>query len=98
MRFSPRDLAVATSVAAGATQDVRELVNKTVQVWGTFTATVQVEGRAKTTATWLPIGAPLTAPGFVDVPQTLAEIRLNTTAFTSGVPLAALAAYDSRSE
>jgi|FLYL01.1.fsa_nt_gi hypothetical protein len=55
----------------------------TVQVWGTFTATVKVEGSQDGT-NWTQIGSDLTAPGFVDVDKKVKFVRTRASAYTSG--------------
>jgi hypothetical protein len=78
---------VPASVAVGAAVDVsRWNRDITLQLGGTFVATVQFEGSLDGSS-WSSIGAALTAGGFVTAPPTVKQVRARTTAFTSGTPV-----------
>ncbi len=89
------ELEVKQSVDAGRAENVFRFRDKTVQVHGTFVATVQLEASIDG-SDYFPVGAALTAPGAVLVPQTVEFLRVRTTAYTSGEPKAVLAGFDER--
>jgi hypothetical protein len=72
---------------AGASSDVSTLGEKTVQVVGTFVATLQLEGSDDNT-NWGSLGLPITAPGFYVIPALCEHMRVNVTAYTSQTGLA----------
>jgi len=88
-------LEVPAAIGTGRAEHVFRLIRKTVQVFGTFAATLQLEGSIDGGA-FAPIGGPVTAPGFIEVPHTLEFLRVRTTAFTSGTPEAVVAGFDER--
>lgn len=79
-------LEVKTSVAAGASKGFHNWRDREVVVTGTFTATLKVEGSVDD-ATWLELWS-VTAPGTYELPDGPLFIRINTTAYTSGTPVA----------
>lgn len=96
MRYDKFTLAVPTSVAAGAAQSTPGCYEQcAVQIWGTFAATLAVE--ASSDGTNFSAVSSVTAPGWVSIPFAFKAIRINTTAFTSGTPNAALCVHN-RSE
>jgi hypothetical protein len=88
-------LEVPAEVRTGATINVFRFRDKTVQVSGPFVGSLQLEGSIDGD-TFDPIGAALTAPGFVLVPLTVALLRVRVTELTSGAPTAAFAGFDFR--
>lgn len=98
MRPEAISLPVPAAVAAGASIDSSLYREGSVQIGGTFVATIQVEFRQHSSMPWSPVGAPLTAPGFVDVPHCAFELRTNVTAYTSGTPLGYFAGFNSRTD
>jgi hypothetical protein len=66
---------------------VADLDSLEVQVQGTFVATVQIQGSLDG-ATWVTIGSNITAPGIVAVAGNYQYLRINTSAYTSGTPVA----------
>lgn len=64
------------------------LGNKTIQVSGTFTATLQPQGRVDPGADWIDEGSAITAAGTADVTKRFRELRVRMTAYTSGTPRA----------
>jgi len=80
---------VPVTVSAGAAVSAGGS-NKTVEVSGTFSATIQLQGRITSGGAWLQIGSDITAPGFYAVAQNVTELRFNTTVYTSGTPVAVL--------
>lgn len=96
MRHVTHQLGVPNSVASGNGQPCADLTSKVVQVHGTFTATLAIEGRmvlpGGDVTPWEPI-ASVTARGFTAVPA-VSEVRINVTAYTSGDPEAVLGGWD----
>ncbi len=68
--------------------------DKYVQVGGTFTATVAVEGRTGPGESFIPVGSPtsVTAPGFIKVEEIVSELRVVVSGHTSGTPTARMGA------
>lgn len=89
------EFAVPQAVQAGASKDTEDLVEKTVQVLGTFVATLAIQGTVDG-STWGDIQTDITAPGLVQIPGTFRAMRINVTAYVSGTPRALLGARDSR--
>ncbi|MEO7735989.1 MAG: hypothetical protein ABIY55_33845 [Kofleriaceae bacterium] len=87
---------VPAAGATGASVNVFRLRDKTVQVSGPFTGSLQLEGSVDGDA-FEPLGAPVAAPGFFLVPVTVAFIRVRTNQLTSGAPRAVVAGFDFRS-
>ena len=88
-------LEVPTHVGTGQAANVFRFRDKTVQVSGPFGGSLQLEGSIDGD-TFDPIGAALTAPGFVLVPLTVALLRVHVTELTSGAPAAVFAGFDFR--
>jgi hypothetical protein len=103
MRLDHYILDVPASPADGAAQNVAAYQGGTVQAFGTFAATLQVQGKLEG-GDWVNIGSALTAPGFVTIsdsngcPLSVAFLRIRTTAYTSGTPQAKFAGFNSRSD
>ncbi len=106
-------IALDVKLAAGGTSGdgiasrVGDFVNGTVVVHGTFSATVQLQGkispREATNDDWVDIGTPFTTAGFIALadaggaPLSFSHIRVKTTAFVNGAPLASFGGLQSRS-
>lgn len=80
-----------TSVTVGAPVACEAMVEKTVSVEGTFTATYQIEisldpANPPAASSWTAKGAALTAAGSLYVQEPCAWVRANCTAYTSGTP------------
>ena len=88
-------LEVPAQVGVGQAVSVFRFRDKTVQVWGAFVGALQLEGSLDGDD-FAPIGAPLTAPGFVLVPMTVELLRVRVTELTSGAPNAAIGGFDFR--
>lgn len=89
-------LACPASVAAGAPQDMSGFSNATVSIESIGTSTHQVQisldfSNPPASASWQNEGAALTASGTLAITKPCAWVRINTTAFTSGTPIARLA-------
>jgi len=96
MRREDIQLEVPSAVAPGKAAVVGTLVDKWVQVDGSFVATMRIEGRMKLSPAWQQVGADITAPGTFQVAPLYYEVRVNVTAYTSGSAAAALGALDRR--
>lgn len=94
-RIETVDIAVPTSVATGGPSTVGDLFNKTVQISGTFVATLQLQGSING-SDFVDIGAAQTAPALLEVSQSVKFLRIDVTAFTSGVPAAVVSGFNQR--
>lgn len=65
---------------------------KTIQVFGTFAATVQAQGTIDG-STWVDVGSSVTAPGLINISEHVTALRLDIT-YTSGTIQARLIALD----
>lgn len=97
MRAVRTTLAIPTSVAAGAATDANEIVDKTVQISGTFVATIQLQGTIDGSV-WNDLGDPITAATTVMVLGTFKAIRVNVTAYSSGTPVGHVSGLMSRTD
>ena len=98
MKYESKPFAVPASNASGAAMDVSDHTSKWVQVYGTFTADLQLEGRVSAAADWKAIGNVVNAPGFIQVSQELAQLRFTVSNFANGVPKAELGARNARTD
>lgn len=96
MRTEPQQLNVAVTVAPGDPLRVDRFRDKTIFVGGTFTATLRIQGSLDG-STWADLTADITTPSILQLPQTVEQIRVNTTAFTSGTPAVWFDGFDARS-
>lgn len=96
MRTELLPFADVSSQATSAPLRSNDYREKVVQIYGTFAATVSIEGSLDA-ANWSAVAVSVTAPGFVSVPYALPYLRVNVTAFTSGKVQATLAGLQSRS-
>lgn len=83
------------AVGVSGILDVEPYVDKFVQVYGTFVATVEIQGRVHPDAPWFTV-ASVSAPGITAIPQSFSAMRINVSAWTSGQPVAALGAMNAR--
>lgn len=88
-------LEVPAAAGAGKAENVARLRDKTVQISGAFVGSLQLEGSIDG-EDFEPIGAPLTAPGFVLVPMAVTFLRIHTVELGSGAPKAIAAGFDFR--
>jgi hypothetical protein len=90
--FISTTLVVPASATTGTPVVVNPRSPVALSLGGTFVGTVQFEySPSASTALWISIGSALTAAGLVYLPAGKAKrIRANTTAYTSGTPVAAL--------
>lgn len=85
-------VAPVTAPTAGAAFPCAPMRDKTVQVSGTFSATLQLEGSLDGVA-WSSLGATITANAIRAIPEAIHYIRVNTTVFVSGVPVVKLSGF-----
>jgi hypothetical protein len=81
----------ANGTGIGAAIIVDGAAGLAVQLDGTFTATIQFQGKIGSASGWVNIGAAQTAVGILDVTATaksLSMLRAKMTAYTSGAPAA----------
>ena len=83
------DLAPPASTTTGPEKDVRRLTDKNLQVSGTFSATLQLQGSVDG-VNFEDVGVAITAPGIVAVSGYFEKLRIETTVFVSGAPAAIL--------
>ena len=88
-------LAVPAEVGVGAPANVFRHRQKTVQVAGAFTGSLQLEGTIDG-SNWDAVGAPITAPTLFLVDVTVELLRVRVTALTAGRPTAIVAGFDYR--
>jgi len=88
-------LEVKQAVDVGRGENVFRFRDKTVQIHGTFVATLQLEGSIDGSE-YFPVGASASAPTVVRVPETFELLRVRTTAYSSGEPRAVFAGFDER--
>lgn len=93
MRQKTLTLDAKASVAVGTPKLVRDLREKYVHVFGTFVATLAVEVSFNG-IDYFAVASGLNAAGMTSIPQPATHMRINTTAYTSGVPIAVVAGFD----
>ena len=98
MRYETRNFVVPLEEAEGSSFRVTSIRELAVQVSGTFDATLQIMGQAHEGGAWLAVGSPITAPGWYPITHPLFNVRMDTTAYVSGAPVAALAGLNHRGE
>jgi hypothetical protein len=89
--FDEQTLNVATSVAAGTPLTIEDGEQGIVQISGTFVATLQVQVSLSAAGDdWFDWSVPIVdAAGYVILPRgSGARLRINTTGYTSGTPVA----------
>ncbi len=89
------ELPIPAAIGTGNAVNVFQLRDKTVQVSGVFVGALQLEGSI-TGDDFAPIGAALTAPGFVLVPMAVGFLRMRVNELTSGTPKASASGFDFR--
>jgi hypothetical protein len=88
-------LSIPTAVGVGAAANVFRFRDKTVQISGTFSATLQLEGSIDGNA-FQAIGSSTSTTALISVPFAVQFLRVRVTAFTSGTPTAVVAGFDYR--
>jgi hypothetical protein len=84
------------ATGAGTPQACRDLIDKWVQLSGTYIASVDVE--ASMAGTYKKIATAVASGDFVEIPQNAKFVRINVTAWTSGQPVATLRGRDARTD
>jgi hypothetical protein len=97
MRAEYRKLNVPTSVAVGLSMDVGHLLNKAIQISGTFVATIQLQVSLNGDD-YVSLGSAYTAGALVQVTETFRYIRANVTAYTSGAPVITIGGFHARTD
>lgn len=70
---------------------------KTVQIYGTFVGSLDLEGTVDGTD-FSPLIASVTAPGIYTITAAVKFVRTNVTAYVSGQAAAVMGGFDSRSD
>lgn len=92
--FITKSVEAPATVTTGAATDVSNVANAELQVSGTFSATMQLEG-SQDGSHWTQIGADITAAGFYAIAPRVAQVRIKTTVHSSGSPVASVAGDES---
>jgi hypothetical protein len=71
---------------------VGDLRDKWVQVWGTFSATAQVQGRMPGGG-WEDLGSSTTTPALIQIDETVKELRIDITVYVSGTVQAQMGGF-----
>lgn len=74
---------------------VTDTSNKTVQIGGTFVATVQLQGTINGTD-WVNIGAAVTAAAIIEITPAYRSLRVVITGYASGTVVASFAGFNTR--
>jgi hypothetical protein len=86
-------LNVPTGVGVGSSQSVRDMREKTVQVIGAFTGSLNIEVSLDGGANFTPSSTAITAPGLKSVPEPATHLRLRATAMSGTAPTAVVAGF-----
>ncbi|MEZ4444542.1 MAG: hypothetical protein R3B72_36040 [Polyangiaceae bacterium] len=92
MREEHKILPVPAEVAAADALRIANWRDASVQLYGSFAATIAVEVKLHPDAEWQTVASE-TGPAIVAIPDGAHSLRVNTTAFTSGAPGAALGGW-----
>lgn len=103
MRFDTVELPAGALAGVAEKRPVGDLVDKYLQVYGYAAGTYQLEesitGNEAVATQWKQVGADITADGFVEIPHTVAWLRVRTTVPAGGpVPTFLVAARNSRTD
>ena len=90
-------LSATTNQNIGAAFHCDRYREKTVQIYGTFTATVEIQASLNGTD-YFAVQSNISAGGAYAVAFTCKFIRIKTTAYTNGTPKAKFGGFDSRSD
>jgi hypothetical protein len=86
----------ANTTGFGAAAPTIELSGLSAEFDGTFTATLQLQGKVNPAASWQSVGAAQTSAGLLDIAatiNTLSQVRVHMTAYTSGAPVVVVAGH-----
>lgn len=81
----------------GESVQVEELVQKRVQVSGTFTSTFDIEVSLDNLE-FIKVGASISAPCLVDLPEIARLMRIHTVTWATGDPIVTLGAFMARTD
>jgi hypothetical protein len=95
--FKPLDLP-ATAPNDGDDIECSVYKNKTVQIIGAFTGSIDIEVSLDNGGHYAKSQTGITAPGVYDVPHTCTNIRLHLSALTVGTPSAYLGGLHTRTD
>jgi len=99
MKFQWLTLPTPGTGASGDAVDVSEMRNKWVQIAGSYTGTLTLEGSLDgTTFSGLGITIGAAGVGFFEVPQTLSKLRLHAAAALGGPPTMLVGGFNTRSD
>jgi hypothetical protein len=90
-------LDVPAAVGVGKSSNVFRFRDKTVQISGPFTGSLQLEVSLDGND-YEPVGPVVTAPGLFTIPFTVEFLRVRVAVLTSGTPKAVAAGFDFRAE
>jgi hypothetical protein len=98
MRHEVRTVPLPSPLATGAGDpiDVGELTDKAVQVTGTFTASIQLQGSLDGT-NFEDLGSAISGPDLVVVAERVKWLRVDLT-FTSGTPVVLVGGLNERTD
>jgi hypothetical protein len=88
----------AESDESGVSMKVENYRDKTVQVFGTFTATLEIEISLDQGNHYLAVEEAITEPGIYLVPQTCTHLRMRNATHVDGTPQAIFGGFDARSD
>jgi hypothetical protein len=99
MRHDVLAVAVPQAVAAGAATKIEGHIEGVVQITGGGSWTSQLQ-TSLDGVTWFNLGTAATnaSPQLIPVTNGVKFVRMNTTAYASGTPVANYGGYDSRTE
>lgn len=74
------------------------MIGRIIHFSGTFVATMQIEGSLDN-VNWVATGAsPISAPGYRNIEEGWNHLRIRTTSYTSGTPVAILGGFSGTDE
>jgi hypothetical protein len=95
-RFEKYSLHVPQSATTGDPSMVQNLNPLTVQVEGTFVATLDIEGMVG--GAWSKLTTGISAAALNTYQHVIEKLRVNVTAYTSGQPVVTVAGFDQRAQ
>lgn len=82
----------------GASFRCEDYRDKTIQIYGTFNATLEIQVSLDGGTTFFSTEQSITEPGVYQVPQTCTHLHIRNVTHIDGTPLAVLGAFDARSD
>lgn len=95
-RFEKYSLHVPQTATPGDPSVVQNLNPLTVQVEGTFVATLDLEGMVG--GAWYKIATGINAAALNTYQHVIEKLRVNVTAYTSGQPIVTVAGFEQRAQ